>query len=300
MNPSRVLITGGTGLLGKTLLETAPAGWDLQATHHRNGPPAGWAWRFHPLDLRDADSIGRLIQNIRPKAVIHTASIGSVDQAEQDPAGVRAVNVEGTRFVAQACRRAGAFLVHISSNAVFDGLHPPYSEESPVCPANRYGQIKLEAEEAVKGTGAAHLIIRPILMYGWPFPGGRQNAVTRWLAELEAGKTVQAACDLFSMPLAVSNCAETIWAGILHSKSGIVHVAGADRLSLADFARKVAETFGQDPARVIPVLSRELPGFAPRPPDTSFVTRRMEQELGVRRASVSEGLAGMLQQQCAS
>ena len=299
MNPSRILITGGTGLLGKTLLETAPSGWDVQATHHLHEPPAGWAGRFHPLDLREADSIGRLIQNIRPDAVIHTASIGSVDQAEQDPAGVRAVNVEGTRFVAQACRRAGAFLVHISSNAVFDGLHPPYSEESQVCPANRYGQIKLEAEEAVQVTGAAHLIIRPILMYGWPLPGGRENAVTRWLSQLEHGQTVKAARDIYSMPLSASNCAEAVWAGALRRETGILHVAGADRLSLADFARRVAETFGQDPAKVLQVASRDLPGLAPRPTDTSFVTLRMERTLGVRPAGVSEGLAGMLQR-CAS
>ncbi len=295
MTRLRVLITGGTGLLGKSLLETAPAGWEVHATFHRNPPPAEWRDRFHPLDLEDAGAAGRLVRELRPEAVIHTASVGSVDEADRDPVRVRQVNVEGTRAMAHACRRAGAFLVHISSNAVFDGLHPPYSENSPLCPVNRYGQIKMESEQVARDlAGDSCLIVRPILMYGWPLPGGRDNAVTRWLSSLEEGRGIEAACDIFSMPLSAASCARTLWAGLRQGRSGIVHVAGADRLSLFDFARRVAQLFGHNAAAVSGVPAQAIRGFVRRPPDSSFITRRMEEDFGVRPIGVLEGLSSML------
>lgn len=294
MSGFRVLITGGTGLLGKSLLETAPPDWEVLATSHRNRPPVEWVARFHPMELRNSSGIEKLIQTLRPDAVIHAASIGSVDEAERNEAAVRRVNLEGARSVGSASRRSGAFFVHISSNAVFDGAAPPYDEQARPYPANRYGKIKLETEEWVRQSIPGSLIVRPILMYGWPLPGARDNAVTRWLADLENGRPVQAASDVVSMPLLGSNAAEVIWAGIRRRKTGIVHAAGADRLTLSDFARAVARVFGCDEALVQPVAGRDLRGLAPRPKDTSFVTSRMEREFGVRPAGVQEGLAKML------
>ncbi len=294
MSATRVLITGGTGLLGKHLSESAPRGWEVGVTWHRNLPPEEWRSGFHPLDVRNAPAVEGLVSGFKPDIVIHTASIGSVEDAERSPERVAQVNVEGTAHVARACARSGAFLIHISSNAVFDGENPPYSEESPLKAVNRYGEIKIESERRVRESGGAWLIVRPILMYGWPFPDGRENAVTRWLAELERGGRVQAAEDVVSMPLSAFNCAETVWAAAERRLTGALHVAGADRVSLFHFAQETARVFGFDPARVIPVPSSHWTGLAPRPRDTSFVTARMEQALGVRPVGIAEGLAGML------
>lgn len=291
---TRVLITGGTGLLGKSLIESVPAGWEAGVTWHRNLPPEEWRSGFHPLDVRNASAGEGLISHFKPDAVIHTASVGSVEEAERDPEGVARVNVEGTAHVARACARAGAFLVHISSNAVFDGQSPPYSEESPLKAVNRYGEIKIESERRVRESGAAWLIVRPILMYGWPFPDGRENAVTRWLTQLERGGEVEAAQDITSMPLSAAHCAEVIWAALERRLTGILHVAGADRVTLFRFAQETARVFGFDPGAVTPVPSSHWPALAPRPRDTSFVTRRMETELGIRPMGITEGLTRML------
>lgn len=291
--PFRVLITGGTGLLGKSLLESDPSGWEILATRHTNRPPAEWAGSFHPLDVRDADAVGRLLRELQPDAVIHTASIGSVDEAERDPVGARAVNVEGTRNVAQACKRQKAFLVQISSNAVFDGLNPPYSEESPTGPANLYGRIKLEAEAAVREAGGPHLIVRPILMYGWPWPDGRGNIVTRWLEALEAGHPVPVDDRIFSMPLSVEDCAKTIRTALEKKMTGTLHVAGPERLSLVEFSKAVARIFGYPQTSIEPIPAEVLARLAPRPKDTSFLTRRLSEELGIRPMDVEKGLTRM-------
>lgn len=291
----RVLITGGTGLLGKALVETAPSEWEILATHHRNRPPLEWIHRFHPLDLQNAAAAEKLLQDFRPNAVIHAASIGSVDEAERNESLVRSVNLEGTRSIGTASRRAGAFFVHVSSNAVFDGASPPYHEQSEPAPINRYGRIKLETERWVHENLPSSLRVRPILMYGWPLPRARDNAVTRWLSDLENGRPVQVARDIISMPLWAGSCAEVIWNGIRRRHTGIVHVAGADRMNLYEFARTVARAFDCEESLVQPIAHQELAGLAPRPRDTSFLTVRMEKEFGVRPLPVEEGLGRMLQ-----
>lgn len=293
MSATRVLITGGTGLLGKYLSESAPRDWEVGLTWHTNLPPEEWRQGFHPLDVRNASGVERLIAGFKPDLVIHTASVGSVDDAQRWPDRVARVNVEGTANVAGACAKTGAFLIHISSNAVFDGENPPYSEESPLKAVNRYGELKIESERRVRESGAKHLIVRPILMYGWPMPEARENAVTRWLAELEKGGPVQAAEDITSMPLLAANCAEAVWAAAERRLTGALHVAGADRVTLFQFARETARVFGFDPARVAPVPGSHWADLAPRPKDTSFVTTRMQEELGVRPIGIDEGLAQM-------
>lgn len=275
-------------------METSPEEWQTLATHNRNRPPIECPVPFAPLDVRDRDAVVRLVGTFRPEVVIHTASIGSVDEAEQNPSCVRGVNVEGTRHVTQACRLSKGFLVFISSNAVFDGQNPPYGEEAPVRAINRYGQLKIEAEDGIKESGLPYLIARPILMYGWPWPGGRDNVVTRWLMGLEKRQGIEVADDIVSMPLLSTHCAQTIWEAIRQRMTGFLHVAGADRVSLVDFARQTARAFGCDESLVVPAPSRRFTSLAPRPRDTTFLTTRMQRELGIRPMGLVEGLARML------
>lgn len=295
MRRTRVLITGGTGLLGKALLQTAGPEWEVWATFHRNPPPAEWRSRFHPLDLSDPGAVEPLFRETRPEIVIHAASIGSVDEAERDPEDVRRINLDGTLRIGQACLRTGARLLFISSNAVFDGKHPPYSEGDPVCPVNRYGALKADAERRLQQSGLRALIVRPILIYGWPFPGSRENAVTRWVASLEQGRSIRVARDIVSMPLWAPNGADAIWRAVRSGLSGILHVAGPDRVPLDEFARETARVFGLNPSLVVPVLNADLALPAKRPADTSFVTRRMREELRVEPVGIQEGLLRMFQ-----
>lgn len=289
----RVLITGGTGLLGKALLETVPEGVRAFATHHRLEPPERWRGQFRPLDVRQAQAVDALFSEVKPDGVIHTASIGGVDEAEKNPEAVRAVNAQGTQAILRACQKVGATLLFISSNAVFDGSDPPYREDSPLRAVNRYGQIKIEAERLVVLSGVPHLIVRPILMYGWPWKGGRENAVTRWLKSLEKGESVEVAEDIVSMPLWVGDCARAIWRGLLEHRGGVVHLAGRDRVNLVRFAQEVCRVFSHDERRIIPISSQRWLHLAPRPRDTSFEIARMRWEFEIEPVGIREGLTLM-------
>jgi dTDP-4-dehydrorhamnose reductase len=290
----RILITGGTGLLGQALLSSAPPDPSLFGTYLPDKAPSSeLACPFFPLDVRDAAQVAQVFDRVRPDLVIHAASIGSVDYSEHHREESWAVNVGGTHNVGYACAHHHAKLIFISSNAVFDGEHPFYAEEAPVNPINYYGQLKVEGEEWVKSSGLDYAIVRPILMYGWHLPIERGNWVTTWIRTLGQGQRVKVVNDTRTKPLFARNCAEAIWAVVAQNRTGVYHVAGADHITLHELALKTAEVFGLDASLIDPVPSSYFPEIAPRPRDTSFDTSKMEKELGVRPWGVQDGLIHM-------
>ncbi len=290
----RILITGGTGLLGHALLAAAPGGAQLYGTYlPGKAPTTPMPCPFFSLDVRDKGRVAQVFEQTQPDLVIHTASIGSVDYAEQHREESWAVNVGGTQNVGEMCQRYHAKLIFISSNAVFDGDHPFYAEHAPVNPVNYYGRLKVEGEQWVQASGLDTAIIRPILMFGWNLPVERGNWVTAWIERLSRGERVKVVDDTKSKPLYAPSCAEVIWEVVRRNRSGIYHVAGADHITLYDLALKTAEVFGLDPTLIDPVPSSFFPEIAPRPRDTSFDTTKMEQDLGILPWSVKAGLEHM-------
>ncbi len=290
----RVLITGGTGLLGVALQKTSPTnieGFAVYSPERSLPEPL-------PFPIRAADVTNRIqMQSIfewaKPDIVIHTAAIGSVDFAERNREETRKVNVGGTEVVAALCQKFKSRLIYTSSNAVFDGHTPFYSETAPVSPINYYGQLKVEAENIVRESSVPWAIVRPILMYGWPYQDERENPVAWWVRSLKDGKSIKIVDNVFSKPLPAWLCAEVIWEVIRQLRTGIYHAAGRDHLSLYQFALLTAEVFDLDANLITPVPDSYFPEIAPRPQDTSFDTTKMEHELGVNPIGVKDGLARM-------
>jgi dTDP-4-dehydrorhamnose reductase len=176
---------------------------------------------------------------------------------------------------------------------VFDGRAPLYSETTPVNPINYYGQLKVEAENVVRKSGIPWAIVRPILMYGWPYAGERDNPVVWWVNSLKNSKPIKVVDNVLSKPLPSWSGAEVLWAIIQQNRTGIYHAAGQDHISLYRFALLTAEVFGLDAGLITPVPDSYFPEIAPRPQDTSFDTTKMETELGVKTVGVRDGLLKM-------
>ena len=290
----RVLITGSTGLLGCALQTEAGADKQLYGIFHPARPlPRALRASQQPADVTSMPEMRRVFEWARPDVVIHAAAIGSVDFAEKHPAQTHAVNVGGTAVVAECCKDFGARLIYISSNAVFDGTQPLYSETDPVSPINYYGRLKVEAEQVAAASGVPHAIVRPILMYGWPYPEERGNLVTTWVKALREHQPQSVVENVFSKPLPAQACADAVWAIVNRNLTGIYHVAGADHVSLHQFALAVAAAFALDPALIQAVPDSFFPQLAPRPRDTSFNTNKMEKELGLHPVPLASGLQQM-------
>jgi dTDP-4-dehydrorhamnose reductase len=290
----RVLITGGTGLLGQGLVATTPPGWSILSLHRRSSAATAPGVTEVVADVRDRAALERLFARERFDAVVHAAGIASVDASERNVEESTASNLGGTRHVAELCAAFGVRLVYVSTNAVFDGTRPPYRETDAVNPINAYGRIKVACERLVQETLGDAAIVRPILMYGWPHPMGRPNPVTWVIDALERGEPIHVVDDVCENPLHNETAGTAIWRIVERGVGGIVHLAGRDAISRYELARSVARLFELDASKIRAVPSSFFPDLAPRPRNTTMATTRMSAELGVSPSTVEEGLMRMV------
>ena len=175
----KVAITGAAGLFGHGLVAAF-------STRHQVFPLTR-----AEADITNAEAVRAALERIRPDLVVHPAAIPDLDLCDADPAKALRVNYQGTCNVADAARRLGAGLVHISTDAVFDGRKvTPYVETDPTAPITVYGRTKLQAEQAVK-TLERYWIFRVPVLFG----PGKTNFVEKGLRKLAAGEEYKVASD---------------------------------------------------------------------------------------------------------
>jgi dTDP-4-dehydrorhamnose reductase len=245
---SGLLITGASGYLGAELARRAPHATGTYLSAERPGAVR--------LDVRDAAAVTRLVGELHPDAVIHTAYRETGDDAA-------AVNVEGARNVAEAAAAVGARLVHVSTDLVFDGgLGRPYTEDDEPRPIMEYGRQKLAAEETVRRELPGTLIVRTSLIYGGVEPSRHERLV---LDAADGAASVRFFSDELRNPVHVGDLAAALLELARSDDAGILHVAGADAVSRYEFARLVATAAGRDPDALQSALAAEHPD--PRPLD---------------------------------
>ncbi|HEU4558309.1 MAG TPA: SDR family oxidoreductase [Longimicrobium sp.] len=268
----RVLVTGGAGLLGTALVGIAPEGIDLHATQRSTPVPEGP--RAHTMDLADDRAVEALFAEVRPDVVIHTA-YGKTDFARDI--------ILATRNVADACGRAGAALVHISTDVVFDGERAPYAEDDPPSPLTEYGQRKAEAERVVRQLAPSAAIVRTSVIV-------RTDGEDAVVKQLRAGTFPPAFVDELRSAIAVEDLAAQLWELALIPRermAGVWHLAGPEAVSRYTLATLLALRHGIR-GKIVPALNRE---FTPRRPrDLRMLTTRADRELKTRARPISEAL----------
>lgn len=286
----KILITGGTGLLGIGITATVPDGTEVISIHLRNYLVQTALAKTLSIDVLNKQAVDELFEKNCFSAVIHCAGTANVDDVEKKYAESLESNIAGTVHIALACKRTGAHLIYVSTNAVFDGENPPYGENSPLNPVNKYGHMKVECEKVVAETLQHFTIVRPILMYGWNDCHARQNPVTWLLEKIKADQSVSMVNDVYENPIYNIECGRAIWKIIKIKLFGIAHLAGAETVNRYQFALKIAKVFGLDTGLIKEVDSSVFPLMAPRPKNTSFKTEVMEKILGIKPISVEKGL----------
>lgn len=289
----RVLITGGTGLLGHGLVATAAPEDHLSILHQRNYPCGMKGVEEFVGDVRDRRQMMDLFESRQFDAVIHAAGLANVDYVERNFQEGWESNVLGTQNIIELARKLDIPLIYLSSNAVFDGENAPYREYDEVHPVNRYGQIKVECEQIIQRAYQEAAIVRPILMYGWHAPQTRNNPVTWIIDRLTKREPTFLVTDVYENPIWSYHCGEAIWRILRREKGGIFHVAGQDIVNRYEFAKLVVNVFNLDPSCLHPVASTYFPQIAPRPRNTSFLTERLQDELGMAPLSLLDGLNHM-------
>jgi len=251
----RVVVTGAGGLLGRELVRAFP-GCDVVGLDHGR------------LDVTDRDAVLATVHDLRPDIVVNAAAWTAVDACEADPERAFVANALAVRWLADACARVGAHLVHVSTDYVFDGrLDRAYTEWDDPAPLSAYGRSKLAGEREAAAVGAT--IVRTSATFG-----ARGRSIVSTILDLasEPDRSLVFVDDQRTRPTAAGELAAVIARLGGDRVPGVVHVAGATGVSWFELARAVLAAADLDPDRVRPVSTADLhpPRPAPRPANSEL------------------------------
>ncbi len=289
---ARILVLGASGCSGFSIVSRLSGAHAVRGIC-RNPPPSSL-----PIvqgESLSPETLRKHIDEFAPDVVINTVAVGDVDACEKDPALAHRVNVEGVRDLIDVLHRSGsrARLIHFSTNAVFDGLHPPYSESSPALPVNEYGRSKLEADRYVANHYANHLILRPITMFGLKQSFQRHNPVSFIIDRLSKGNSVELVDDVYGNLLYLEDLTSYVESFLSHEYRGVVHVSGDEIVNRYELGLAVARAFEFPESLVVRCSSDRFPALARRPPDTSFDNSLLKKLTGRNPTSLNAALAEM-------
>ena len=268
---NKVLIVGGDSAIGSALGHYLEArGVDVLTTTRRANPGPNQI----RLDLADPAGWPELPKVDR--AVI-AAAVTALDDCHTDPVSSRSINVDGAGEVAQRLVANDAFVLHFSTNQVFDGTLAHRTEEDAPCPVSEYGRQKSDSESQVlaKGDGTAILRLSKVLTNGLP-------VIDRWRDAWGQGGVAEAFDDMTLAPLPVNLVCELATLILDAQSSGIFHASGASDLTYFELAQRTAERLGVTPDRVIATSVRNAPVLPEAAPiNTTLAMTRAITEFGV-------------------
>ncbi len=274
----KVLVTGAGGMLGRdVVLAAANAGHDVVAFGHTE------------LDVSVGAAVTAKFDLERPDVVINCAAWTDVDGAEGSEQAALAVNGEAAGNVAAAAAKAGASVVYVSSDYVFDGAKgAPYVETDQTAPLSAYGRTKLAGEEATAAANKRHFVVRS----SWLFGIGGSNFVETMLRLASTQNEVLVVRDQVGSPTYTWHLAYGIVRLIEGIEFGIHHMAAGGACSWYDFAREIFEQ-AQVECRVLSATTDMLGRPAPRPAYSALASQRKH---AIELPSWRDGLAAYLSQ----
>lgn len=290
----KILVTGSNGLLGNKitdLLKDHPFHTLINTSKGADRYPHPGGYVYESMDITNRNDVFRVISMHRPDAIINTAAMTNVDACEKDPQGCRALNVEAVQYLAEACRQYEIYLVHISTDFIFDGTNGLLSEDAKPNPLSIYGHSKLDSEKIVLQSGIGASILRTILVYGFA-PGLSRSNIVLWAkSALEKGQPIRVVNDQYRTPTLAEDLAKACILAAEKQVRGIYHISGKDYMSIVDLVYAVAEFWNLDKSIVTPVDSTSLGQPANRPPRTGFIIDKARRDLGFEPLPFFEGLA---------
>jgi dTDP-4-dehydrorhamnose reductase len=292
----RILLTGKHGQVGFELQRTlAPLG-EIYAV--------GYA----ECDLADASALSALVRSVKPDLIVNAAAYSAVDKAESEPELVRSVNTEALGILGEEAVKLGAWVVHYSTDYVFDGTKlGAYTEDDLTNPLSVYGRTKRDGEIALQESGARHLILRTSWVVG---AHGSNFAKTILRLALER-ESLNVVADQYGVPTPAALLAD-VTAQLIRQRQreeddkfpfGLYHLVASGETSWCDYARfVVAEalalgkslTLSPDSIRAIP--SSDYPTAAKRPSNSRMDTSKLRRTFGFELSDWQSGVRHILQQ----
>jgi dTDP-4-dehydrorhamnose reductase len=280
-------------------------GWELQRSLALLGQVVALDRGGEPLcgDFTRPDALAGTVRRVRPDAIVNAAAYTAVDKAESEPALARTINATAVAALAREAADLGAWLVHFSTDYVFDGSgDAPRDEGAPTGPLNVYGRTKLEGEEAIRASGCKHLILRTSWVHG-ARGGNFAKTMLKLAAERERLQVID---DQIGAPTGADLLAD-IAAHALRAAhrrvelAGTYHAAAAGETSWHGYARFVIEwarahrqavRVGPDAIEAVPSSAYPMP--AARPHNSRLDTRKLQTAFGLKLPPWQAGVERLL------
>ncbi len=301
----KILLLGANGQVGFELQRAlAPLGELVCAT--RSGRLPGGA-ECARVDIADADALDALLGRERPDVVVNAAAYTAVDRAEDEPAAAEAANAEAPGQLARWCEQRDAMLVHYSTDYVFDGRGTrPYRENDQTTPLGTYGRSKLAGEEAIRTSGARHMIFRT----AWVYAARGQNFLRTMLRLARERDALRVVADQRGAPTPARWIASATALALMRQPTGqtdprlgTFHVTAGGETDWCEFARAIfvdalAAGVIERAPQVEAIVTADYPTRAARPSYSRLDNRRLYDVFGLRlpdwRRGVSEVMAELV------
>jgi len=243
------------------------------------------------------DPVSALETYVRDASVvINCISNGCVDSCEEDPVGSRIVNLDFVKSLCSLQSEFGFQLIHFSTNAIYDGENPLYSEQSPANPVNKYGEIKHLADNYVESQCENFTILRPITMYGIKTQKQRHNPFSFFYSQLLKHEKIVTVDDVYVNMLNVQDLIRCIKVAVDHSITGTFNISGDDIVNRYDFVSMIKDQVPDSRSVVSKVSSCDFVTAAARPRNTSFDNREMKRVFGIEPESLVSSLEKLVLQ----
>lgn len=272
-----IFLTGASGFLGWHFCKLFSKEHTIHGLYFRHLPNdlPGVIW--HKLNLLESKELDKVIDTIRPDMILHLAAISKPAFCEQHPTLSHHINVYTSQRLADYAQGKGIPILYTSSDLVFNGTTPPYSEVDFCYPISQYGIQKQMAEECILESCDESYVIRIPLQFGWG-PDHTSNFFKSSIQLLQKGETINAFTDEFRSPLQAYTTAKWIEkavASILDNASipNVLHIGNKTAVSRFAFMKQVADIYQLDDSLIIPTSQADMNLSPRRPADVSFETQ---------------------------
>lgn len=287
----KCLITGGSGFIGGHIANTIKHEFIPILTYNTSPTRVPPDYHSVHLDITDEKEVNSVIKYIKPRIIIHTAAIKSLDYCEMHQEEAWRVNVAGTENLAIACKKYNIKLIYVSSDYVFEGTRGMYRETDRTNPTTFYGRTKLAGEQVISKSLSNYAICRTSGVYGYG------SKFASWVIDkLKKENTINIFSDLFNSPTYVTNLGEMILSIIKENLTGIYHTAGSERISRYLFVIKIINIFNLDKDLIKPIASEELHEKPLILKDSSLSIEDTQKILKIPFDTVDQGLSKMKKQ----
>ncbi len=295
----KILLLGKNGQVGWELQRAlSPLGEVIALGHDRSTNPHG----LHG-DFSQPGRLAETVAAVCPDVIVNAAAHTAVDRAESEPALARALNATAPAVLARCAAETGAWLVHYSTDYVFDGSgDQPRDETAATAPLGVYGQTKLEGEQAIQASGCRHLILRT----SWVYAARGGNFAKTMLRLARERDQLKVIADQIGAPTGADLLADVTAHALRTAQqrpevSGLYHLVASGETSWHGYARHVigwAQAHGHDlqagPEAVAPIPTSAYPTPAQRPLNSRLSTARLQDTFGLRLPHWQPGVERML------